>query len=236
MANAKLFSLLNLLRVVGVDKMQYYNHKSPGAVREMFLHIGSVLKNSIEQEVKKSGFFGLLIDEVTDIAVTEQLITFVQFWNATSSNVEIKFLSAKITELNNCELPVDHLIALCTDGVSVMTGKNNGVAARLKDLNRHIVSIHCICHKLSLACCDTNEGLAYVQEVERWLLHVWKFFDNSPKRLAAYLKIQMSLKNSCKSLPKRQKTNVCRDLQKLHGQDGFLWEKLSRECIETIYP
>ena len=211
-ANAKFFSLLNLLRVVGVDKMQYFNHKSPGAVRGMFLHVGSVLKNSIIQEVKKSGFFGLLIDEVTDIAVTEQLITFVQFWNATSSNVEIKFLSANdllaesdsanaetisnclVTELNNCELPVDHLIALCTDGASVMTGKNNGVAARLKDLNRHIVSIHCICHKLSLACCDTNEGLAYVQEVERWLLHLWKFFDNSPKRLAAYLKIQMSLK------------------------------------------
>ena len=99
-----------------------------------------------------------------------------------------------MTELNNCELPVDHLIALCTDGSSVMTGKNNGVAARMKDLNRHIVSIHCICHKLSLACCDTNEGLAYVQEVERWLLQVCKFFDNSPKRLAAYLKIQMLLK------------------------------------------
>ena len=75
-----------------------------------------------------------------------------------------------------------------------MTGKNNGVTAILKDLNRHIVIIHCICHKLSLACCDANEGLAYVQEVEKWLLHVWKFFDNSPKRLAAYLKIQMSLK------------------------------------------
>ena len=88
MANAKFLSLLNLLCVVGVDKMQYFNHKSPGAVREMFLHIGSVLKNSIVQEVKKSGFFRLLIDEVTDIAVTEQLITFVQFWNATSSNVD----------------------------------------------------------------------------------------------------------------------------------------------------
>ena len=74
--------------------MQYFNNKSPGAVREMFLHIGSVLENSIVQEVKKSGFFGLLIDEVTDIAVTEQLITFVQFWNASTSNIEIKFLSA----------------------------------------------------------------------------------------------------------------------------------------------
>ena len=87
------------------------------------------MKNSIVQEVKKSGFFGLLIDEVTDIAVTEQLITFVHFWNATSSNVEIKFLSANdlLAELNNCELPVDHLIGLCTDGASVMTGKTVGL-------------------------------------------------------------------------------------------------------------
>ena len=70
--NTKYFSLLNLFRVVGVDKMQYFNHKSPGAIREMFLHIGTVVKNSIVQEVKKSGFFGLLIDDVPDIAVTEQ--------------------------------------------------------------------------------------------------------------------------------------------------------------------
>ena len=65
----------------------------------------------------------------------------MQFWNATSGNVEIKFLSANdllvesdsanaetifnylVTALNNCELTVDHLIALCADGASVMPGK-----------------------------------------------------------------------------------------------------------------
>ena len=247
-ANAKFFSLLNLFRVVGVDKMQYFNHKSPGAIREMFLHIGSVLKNSIVQEEKKSGFFVLLIDEVTDIAVTEQLITFVQFWNATSSNVEIKFLSANdllaesdsanaetisnclVTELNNCELPVDHLIALCTDEASVMTGKNSGVAARLKDLNRHLVSIHCICHKLPLACYDTNEGLAYVQEVERWLLHVWKFFYNSPKRLAAYLKIQMSVKQLQE--PSKEAKNKC--MRRLAKATRTRWLSLGK-AIEGVH-
>ena len=67
---------------------------------------------------------------------------------------------------------MDHLIALCTNGVSVMTGKNSGVAAKLKDLNRNLFSIHRICQKQSLSCCNTNEGLAYVQEVERWLFQV----------------------------------------------------------------
>lgn len=75
-----------------------------------------------------------------------------------------------------------------------MTGKNSGVAATLKQLNRHIVSVHCLCHKMSLACRDTNEDLEYVQEVERWLFQVWKFFENSPKCLATYLKLQMPVK------------------------------------------
>ena len=43
-ANSKFFSLLNLFRVVGVDKMQYFNHNSPGAIREMFLHTGNVIE------------------------------------------------------------------------------------------------------------------------------------------------------------------------------------------------
>ena len=124
-ANAKCYSLLNLPRVVGVEKMQYFGHRSPGAIKELFLQTGSVLKNSIVQEVKKSGLYGLLIDEVMDISVTEQLITFVQFWNSTTDNVQIKFLGINdllaesdsanaesisttlVMELNQCELPVD---------------------------------------------------------------------------------------------------------------------------------
>ena len=125
--------------------------------------------------------------------------------DSTSGSTEIKFLSAKdllaesdsanaetitttlVAELNQFDLPIGKFNGLCSDGASVMTGPNSGVATRLKELNKHLVSIYCICLKLSLACCDTNEGIAYVQEVERWLFQVWKFFENSPKRLAAYL-------------------------------------------------
>lgn len=54
-ANAKSFSLLKPFHVVCLDKMQYFNHKSPGAIREIFLHIGTVL-SSIKDKSKKSGF------------------------------------------------------------------------------------------------------------------------------------------------------------------------------------
>lgn len=39
-----------------------------------------------------------------------------------SANAETIF-NYLVTALNNCELTVDHLIALCTDGASVMPGK-----------------------------------------------------------------------------------------------------------------
>ena len=115
----------------------------------MFLTSGNVVKNMIINKIKKP--YGLLIDEVTDICVTEQLITFVQFWSSTSGGTEIKFLSANdlfvesdsanaetitstlVTELNHSDLPVGKLNGLCTDGASVMTGKTSGVATRLKE-------------------------------------------------------------------------------------------------------
>lgn len=91
-----------------------------------------------------------MIDEVTDIAVLEQLVMFVQFWDSEFKGTETKFLgvqnllessdsadAATITrnvldELFECRLSVDQLLGFCSDGASVMTGKRNGVAAKLK--------------------------------------------------------------------------------------------------------
>ena len=189
-AKVKFFSLLNLFRAIGLNKMQHFNYKSPTAVRGMFLTSGNVVKNMIVKEIKKAGSDGLLIDEVTGIVVTEQFITFVQFWNSTSGDIEIKFLSAKdlpvesvsanaqtitstlVMEFNICDMPVGKLNGFCTDGISVMTGKISGVATRLKELNKHLVSIHCICHKLSLALRDINDEITHMQEAGRWLFQV----------------------------------------------------------------
>lgn len=247
-ANVKLFSLLNLFRAVGLDKMQHFNHKSPAAVREMFLTSGNVVKNMIINEIKKAGSYGLLIDEVTVISVTEQLITFVQFWNSTSGGTEIKFLSANdllvesesanaetitstpVTELNHCDLSVGKLNGLCTDGASVMTGKTSGVATRLKELNKHLVNVHCICHKLSLACCDTNDDIAYMQEVERWLFQIWKFFENSPKRLAAYLKTQLKVKKQQE--PSKEAKDKC--VRRLAKATRTRWLSLGK-AVEGVH-
>ena len=83
-----------------------------------------------------------------------------------------------------------------SDGASVMIGKNNGVAARLKrNANSKILNIHCICHRLALACTDTLGDISYIKHVQLWLLQQWRLFENSPKKLAVYLKTQLQMKS-----------------------------------------
>ena len=50
-----------------------------------------------------------------------------------------------------------------SDGASVMTGKNSGVAARLKNLQPTLISFHCICHNLALANSDADHSLKPVK-------------------------------------------------------------------------
>lgn len=127
-------------------------------------------------------------------------------------------------------MSVDQLLGFCSDGASVMVGKRNGVAAKLKELNRSVVSVHCICHKLSLACCDTNEEIGYIKEVERWLIQTWKFFDNSPKRLAIYFKCQLSVKQLQEPSVKAQK--ACQ--KRLAKATRTRWLSLSK-AIEGVF-
>ena len=67
-----------------------------------------------------------------------------------------------ITEKENLQL--ENLKGFASDGASVKTGKYNGVAAKFKELEscKIMINIHCICHRLALACADTGDALKYI--------------------------------------------------------------------------
>lgn len=62
-----------------VTQLSHFNHTSPASHREMFLDLGAAVKDSVLENVPKEGPIGLLTDEATEISVTSQLITFIQF-------------------------------------------------------------------------------------------------------------------------------------------------------------
>lgn len=76
-----------------------------------------------------------------------------------------------------------------------MTSKRNGVPALLRKENPGLINIHCICHKLALACADTKAELKDIDQAQLTLQQLWKFFQNSPKRTAVYLKVQEGTRN-----------------------------------------
>ncbi|CAH3167419.1 unnamed protein product [Porites lobata] len=92
-ANRKAAGLFTLLEKLGVSDLKYFDHRSSASVREMFSTLGCALKEKVVKRAKTAGCFGLLVDDVSDISVMEQMITFIQFYDEDSSEVTVEFLS-----------------------------------------------------------------------------------------------------------------------------------------------
>ena len=66
------------------------------------------------------------------------------------------------------------------DDASVMIGQRGGVSALIKRDVKHLVTIHCVAHRLELALKVTVKATAYLGTVEKLLLNLYKFYHNSP--------------------------------------------------------
>ena len=111
-----------------------------------------------------------MTDEVTDISNAQNLLTFIRFYDMEKGITVSRFVNTcdilgesetmsadslfifscleNVLE-NNLGLNFEELIGFCSDGASVMTGKDNGVTARFKQLEecRGILSLQCISHR-----------------------------------------------------------------------------------------
>ena len=84
-----------MTNVKGVTEIKYFQHRSEGSVIEIFLTLGKVMKQQILKKVRAASCFGIITDEMTDVSVTYQLITFVQYFDNDSGTVEAKFPSVQ---------------------------------------------------------------------------------------------------------------------------------------------
>ena len=77
---------------------------------------------------------------------------------------------------------------MASDIASVMLGCNNGVAAKLKAIVPSVIVVHCVCHRLALACADSNQELSYIEKVTTYLTELWKLFEFSNQKMAVFMK------------------------------------------------
>lgn len=211
----KLNSFLETVEKMGLKELKYFETRSEPILRKMMLMLADTIVCELVEKIKASGVFGLLTDEVTDISNICQLVSFIKYYDEEKGTPNTVFIdcsdllsfsadnspnaeaivSCLLNRFEQLKLEISKLQAFASDGASVMTGAKAGVAARLKILNKTLISIHCICHRLALACSDTGDEFNFIKKVEEALIELWKFYKNSPKRLKEYMKCCMKFKD-----------------------------------------
>ena len=116
----------------------------------MFILMAGMVKSEVAKNAQQTSFMGLLINEVMDIAQREILVSFINYVDQDTYEVKTDFLAVNdilesstsanaetiksviVKQLSDCDLDINNLSGLSTDGAYVMVEKENGLAAKLK--------------------------------------------------------------------------------------------------------
>ena len=80
--HSKLNSLLEMLESLGVEEVkQLRKHSNTVLLKDLILAIGNQIEISFLNKIRKSPFFGILTDEVTDISNVQNLATFIKYYD-----------------------------------------------------------------------------------------------------------------------------------------------------------
>ena len=183
--NRKCIPLIKFMTdIIGVKELRHFEYRSQVSLREIFLTIGKTMKEIILTKAQKATYFGIMTDEMTDVSVMSQLVTFIQYFDENTGTIETIFVSVQnvlsqhesansealyqliVKELNDDDLEMSKLIGFVSDGAAVVVGCRGGVATKLRTQNPLMINIHCICHRLSLACTSTNESIKYIKLID----------------------------------------------------------------------
>jgi hypothetical protein len=140
----------------------YHDENSCG---EILFCISSVVQKKVLDRVRDSRFFGIMIDESTHISVTCHLVVFASFveegilFYVFLGLLHIEegkkdtciIFETLIKNMKEWGLDFDKCVGFGSDGASTMIGKQNGVAARLKEkVNYFLTFVHCVAHRTNL--------------------------------------------------------------------------------------
>lgn len=161
------------IRNICTDILNKINYKTdvvqsiPLSARTIARRIQEVA-HSIEFEILKTvnncKYFSISLDESTDIndlcqlvicirSVSSDYVVFESMFSMETlhANVTGKILFDIVNENVFSKLDMSKLIGVCTDGASVMVGKNDGFVGQLIKHGIEMSSLHCIIHQVALA-------------------------------------------------------------------------------------
>jgi Domain of unknown function (DUF4371) len=162
--------------------------------------IDSVVKEICMKEIREAEFHTLIVDESTDISVTKMLIIYIKYRPAGTKRHQTVF--AGMVKLTACDslsifsaiknfymtnsLDFKKMVMFTSDGASVMLGKRNGVAARIRAEIPHLTEQHCVAHREDLGIDDAWGKVSLMKNIETLLRTVYTVFSRSSVKKAEF--------------------------------------------------
>lgn len=157
--------------------------------------ISEYLLETINEQIKSAKFFGVQVDDTTDIVEKSQCAISVRYVT-NKGEVKERFLgffdvsedrtaNAMYALLSSILTPYDYkkkLVAQCYDGASVMAGSLNGLQMKVKQDAPNAFFTHCCAHRLNLVLQNGSKCIKKCRIYFQTLTSIPSFFNNSAKR------------------------------------------------------
>jgi hypothetical protein len=170
-------------------------------IQNEIIHIAAEkIRNQISEDVRQSGYFSLICDEVSDVSNTEWITIVLRYTKHTeicesliaivpTLSLTAAVLCDKVVAiLTEYDIGIDMLVGQCYDGASNMSGQYGGLQAKINDIaGGRAVYVHCYAHALNLVVCNTVASNRSAENVFGTLQKLYAFIERSPKRHNIYL-------------------------------------------------
>ena len=175
------------------------HYTSPSAQAEIQKQLALTVTRQVVAEVRSAPYFGLILDETTDVTRREQMAiclryvtkdlevreTCVGLYQTDSTTAEDLFHLVQ-DALARTQLPMKNIRGQCYDGAANMAGSIRGLQVRVKAVEPRAIFIHCTAHRLNLVVREALDGVREVRDVVQEVSRLVHFFRESPKRLAIF--------------------------------------------------
>lgn len=192
--NSDVNKLLDLLKLSGVDVK--YSDLHSETISDIQQSLLWVIDENMKSELESTKYYGLVVDESTDLSVHKKLVIYIRYVCPKSHNVKSKLIGdiriqdgtaeTIVMEIKNklkgVGLETVNLVGLGSDGASVMFGKKGGVGVKLLEDCPAMTHIHCVAHRLALACVDAAKDVSYLKSYRNTLKNLYIHVNGSGVR------------------------------------------------------
>lgn len=191
--------------ILGLEGWLHRNHYlSHAIVNELVMYMAHQMLRQLLSEIRAAKQFALIVDETMDMSRVEQLGISLR-WVDDDYNVHedlIGLFEVEMTDAATLSSRIKDTLIRCNldlaayDGASNMSGKFNGVAARIQREEPKALFVHCMAHCLNLCLQECSRKCTCIREALDVTNDISVLIRASPKRLALFSQLQAEMNRS----------------------------------------